>query len=129
MLMVTREAVFFLLTNTLIVFGLVACDNTLAILDTFPEHFPRTKGLPNLLVIIRALILPKEKYDEERIEGLVSAVALLRKKSRSFYLASGTFEGRLRIDLIRLYAFCRAADDLVDEAPSVDDSRASIEKL
>ncbi|EWZ33630.1 Squalene/phytoene synthase-domain-containing protein [Fusarium oxysporum Fo47] len=124
-----EEAVFFLLTNTLIVFGLVACDNTLAILDTFPEHFPRTKGLPNLLVIIRALILPKEKYDEERIEGLVSAVALLRKKSRSFYLASGTFEGKLRIDLIRLYAFCRAADDLVDEAPSVDDSRASIEKL
>ncbi|KAF4442343.1 phytoene synthase [Fusarium austroafricanum] len=124
-----EEAVFFLLTNTLIVFGLVACDNTLAILDTFPEHFPRSKGIPSLPQVIRALLLPKEKYDEERIEGLVSAVALLRKKSRSFYLASGTFEGRLRIDLIRLYAFCRAADDLVDEAPSVDDSRASIEKL
>ncbi|KAF5670054.1 phytoene synthase [Fusarium heterosporum] len=124
-----EEAVFFLLTNTLIVFGLVANDNTLAILDTFPEHFPRTKGLPNLFVIIKALILPKEKYDEERISGLVSAVSLLKKKSRSFYLASGTFEGRLRIDLIRLYAFCRAADDLVDEAPSVDESRTYIEKL
>ncbi|KAH7251170.1 Squalene/phytoene synthase-domain-containing protein [Fusarium tricinctum] len=124
-----EEAVFFLLTNTLIVFGLVACDNTLAILDTFPEHFPRTKGLPNLIVIIKALLLPEEKYDQERISGLVSAVDLLRKKSRSFYLASGTFEGRLRIDLIRLYAFCRAADDLVDEAASLDESRTYIEKL
>ncbi|KAJ4256172.1 hypothetical protein NW762_009249 [Fusarium torreyae] len=124
-----EEAVFFLLTNTLIVFGLVACDNTMAILDTFPEHFPETKGLPNPVLIVQALLLPQEKYDQERISGLVSAVALLKKKSRSFYLASGTFEGRLRIDLIKLYAFCRAADDLVDEAPSVEEARASIERL
>ncbi|KAG8672161.1 hypothetical protein FPOAC2_05528 [Fusarium poae] len=124
-----EEAVFFLLTNTLIVFGLIANDNTLAILDIFPEHFPKNKGLPTLGLIVRALLLPEDKYDQERISGLVSAVDLLRKKSRSFYLASGTFEGRLRIDLIRLYAFCRAADDLVDEAPSVEDSRASIEQL
>ncbi|RBR25649.1 uncharacterized protein FIESC28_01612 [Fusarium coffeatum] len=124
-----EEAVFFLLTNTLIVFGLIANDNTLAILDTFPEHFPKNKGLPTLGLVVRALLLPQEKYDQERISGLVSAVDLLRKKSRSFYLASGAFEGRLRIDLIRLYAFCRAADDLVDEAPSVDESRASIAKL
>nr|AMD39172.1 phytoene synthase [Fusarium scirpi] len=128
-LTIIREAVFFLLTNTLIVFGLIANDNTLAILDTFPEHFPKNKGLPTLGLVVRALLLPQEKYDQERISGLVSAVDLLRKKSRSFYLASGAFEGRLRIDLIRLYAFCRAADDLVDEAPSVDESRASIVKL
>ena len=84
---------FFLLTNTLIVFGLVACDNTMAILDTFPEYFPETKGLPNPVLIVQALLLPQEKYDQERISGLVSAVALLRNKSRSFYLARGTFEG------------------------------------
>ncbi|KAF5023435.1 hypothetical protein F66182_4535 [Fusarium sp. NRRL 66182] len=124
-----EEATFFLLTNTLIVFGLVACDKTLAILDAFPEHFADTKGLPSPVLIVKAILLPTEKYDQERVSGLVTAVSLLRKKSRSFYLASGAFEGRLRIDLILLYAFCRAADDLVDEAPSVEEAGESINKL
>ncbi|KAH7254832.1 Squalene/phytoene synthase-domain-containing protein, partial [Fusarium solani] len=124
-----EEAIFFLLTNTMIVFGQVAFDNALAILDTFPERFRDYTGLPSPPLLIQTLLLPKAKYDKERIAGLVNATTLLCKKSRSFYLASGAFEGKLRMDLIRLYAFCRAADDLVDEATSVDEAKVWIDRL
>ena len=124
-----REALFFLLTNVLIVFGLVAFDNAYAILQTFDGLFPKIPPLPSPLLLVRALLVPTSKYDDHRIEGLQQALARLRAKSRSFYLASGVFQGRLRIDLILLYSFCRVADDLVDEAESVEEARHWIAKL
>lgn len=97
-----EEAIFFLATNTLIVFGLVAVDHAVAILLTFPDLFPQVPELPSPVMLMQALFTDPVKYDGERIEGLSQAVARLQKKSRSFYLASSTFSGRLRIDLILL---------------------------
>ncbi|KAL8740390.1 MAG: hypothetical protein Q9190_006906 [Brigantiaea leucoxantha] len=125
----TREAVFFLATNTLIVFGLVAFDNALAILEAFPTLFPQVPPLPSPLLLVQALLLPTSKYEDGRIEGLRQGLARLRKKSRSFYLASAFFQGRLRIDLIMLYSFCRVADDLVDDASSTHEAKKWIDKL
>ena len=65
----------------------------------------------------------------DQILGLQQAVDRLKKKSRSFYLASSTFSGRLRIDLIILYSFCRVADDLVDNAASPLEARKWIKRL
>lgn len=118
-----------MLTNTLIVFGLIAFDNAIAIIDTFPHHFPTAPALPSPAFLVCALLLPVAGYDAERIAGLSQAVARLRRKSRSFYLASGAFQRRLRIDLIILYSFCRVADDLVDNAPSTADARKWIKCL
>ncbi|KAL6240794.1 hypothetical protein RBB50_012358 [Rhinocladiella similis] len=117
-----EEAVFFLITNTLVVWGSIACDNAFAILDAFPQHFPTVPGIPSPLLLIRALLLPTSKYDIGRLHGLQNALTVLSRKSRSFYLASGVFFGRLRIDLILLYAFCRVADDLIDDAPSAKEA-------
>ncbi|TKA62082.1 Bifunctional lycopene cyclase/phytoene synthase, partial [Friedmanniomyces simplex] len=97
-----EEAVFFLLTNCLIVFGLVAFDNAVAVLNTFPAHYPHFSGLPSPLHLVQALLLPAATYDDDRILGLQQCVARLRAKSRSFYLASSVFQGRLRIDLVIL---------------------------
>jgi 15-cis-phytoene synthase/lycopene beta-cyclase len=124
-----EEAVFFLLTNTLIVFGLVAFDNAIAILHAFPVHFPSVPALPSPLLLVRALLLPAGAYDEDRIDGLSQAVERLRQKSRSFYLASAAFPARLRVDLIVLYSFCRVADDLVDNAASPLEARKWIKHL
>lgn len=124
-----REAMFFLLTNTLIVFGLVAFDNALAVLHMFPEFFPKHQSLPSPAVLLRALLWPVNRYDERRIAALVDAISRLKAKSRSFYLASGTFEGTLRIDLVLLYSFCRAADDLIDEATFAEEAKVWITKL
>ena len=124
-----REAAFFLTTNVLIVFGLIAFDNAFAILQTFHSLFPTIPTLPSPTLLVKALLVPTSAYDEDRIDGLQQALARLRFKSRSFYLASGVFQGRLRIDLISLYSFCRVADDLVDEAASTDQARHWIAKL
>lgn len=97
-----EEAIFFLATNTLIVFGLVAFDHAMAILLTFPQLYPRVPDLPSPVMLVQALLTDTSKYDCERVLGIQQAVERLRKKSRSFYLASATFSGRLRIDLILL---------------------------
>lgn len=124
-----EEAVFFLVTNVLIVFGLIAFDNALAILQTFPSVFPSIPLLPSPFLLVHALITPTKAYDDNRIEGLQQALARLKAKSRSFYLASGVFQGRLRIDMILLYSFCRVADDLVDNAASISEAHHWIRQL
>ncbi|KAL8813768.1 MAG: hypothetical protein Q9200_000021 [Gallowayella weberi] len=123
------EAIFFLVTNTLIVFGLIAFDNALAILNTFPRNFPNVQRLPSPVQLVRALLVSPSEFEDARIVGLQEALKRLRKKSRSFYLASGCFQGRLRIDLILLYSFCRVADDLIDNAKSGTEARYWILKL
>ena len=78
---------------------------------------------------MHALLVPASKYNESRIIGLQEAVVRLKKKSRSFYLASSTFQGQVRTDLLLLYSFCRVADDLVDNASSSAEASRWIEKL
>ncbi|KAF4309965.1 Squalene/phytoene synthase [Botryosphaeria dothidea] len=124
-----EEAFFFLVTNVLIVFGLIAFDNALAILYTCRESFPTVPELPFPAVLVRALLIPTANYDGPYIHALQEAVDRLRRKSRSFYLASGTFQGRLRIDLILLYSFCRVADDLIDDASDTKEAHEWIRKL
>lgn len=126
-----EEAVFFLVTNTLVVFGSVAFDHAITVLDTFPELFPkRLPGtLPSPKLMIEALLTPTSSYSPERLTGLRNALKILSQKSRSFYLASGVFTGRLRIDLILLYAFCRVGDDLVDTATTPADAEKWIKNL
>jgi 15-cis-phytoene synthase/lycopene beta-cyclase len=97
-----EEAIFFLATNVLIVFGLIAFDNALAILLTFPTLFPDVPPLPSPVLLVRALLTDTSEYEEERISGIQDAVSILQRKSRSFYLASSVFSGRLRTDLILL---------------------------
>jgi 15-cis-phytoene synthase / lycopene beta-cyclase len=98
-----EEAIFFLVTNTLVVFGQVATDHALAILTAFPERFPNVPAIPDPLLLLKALFLPREKYDARRLKGMQDAVGRLRSKSRSFWLASAAFEGRLRLDLLLLW--------------------------
>ena len=97
-----EEALFFLVTNVLIVFGLVAFDHALSILLTFPILFPDVPELPSPVLLVQALLTDRSKYGTERIIGIQEAVARLKNKSRSFYLASSAFIGRLRINLVLL---------------------------
>lgn len=57
-----------------------------------------------------------------RSDDLAACVALMRTGSRSFFAASRLLPPRVRDAAIALYAFCRVADDIVDErglAPDV----------
>lgn len=97
-----EEAVFFLATNVLIAFGLGAFDNALAIIDAFPDVFESAPQCPSPAMLISALFMTWTEARKARIRGIQEAVERLCRKSRSFYLASSTFTGRLRIDLIHL---------------------------
>ena len=124
-----EEAVFFLATNTMVVFGLCAFDNAIAILDISPDLFPTVSTLPSPKSLVEALLVPTSVYDSARLDGLRNALNILSKKSRSFYLASGVFSRRLRIDLVILYAFCRISDDLVDQAANAKDAEIWVNHL
>lgn len=113
----------------MIVFGLVAFDNALAVLYTLTPDSEKVTDVPSPASLVAALLKPISEYDDARIEGLRDAVLRLKRKSRSFYVASGAFEGKLRIDLILLYSYCRVADDLVDNATTRDEAQAWISKL
>lgn len=97
-----EEAIFFAATNILIVFGLGAFDNALAVVDTFPDTFEFAPECPTPTILIKALFISWSAERQARIRGIQEAVERLCRKSRSFYLASSTFAGRLRIDLVLL---------------------------
>lgn len=100
-----EEAVFFLATNVLIVFGLGAFDTALAIVDTFPDVFESAPECPSPFTLVQALLMTWPEERKRRVYGIQEAVQRLCRKSRSFYLASSTFTGRLRIDLVLLSVF------------------------
>lgn len=97
-----EEALFFLASNSLVVFGLLAFDRGVAVLDTFPEIHPRGSDDISAASLMKAILMKPENYDMNRVRGIREAVNTLRGKSQSFYLASAVFPGRLRIDLILL---------------------------
>jgi 15-cis-phytoene synthase / lycopene beta-cyclase len=124
-----EEALFFLVSNTLVVFGLTAFENALAVLEAFPDQYPIVPTLPHPRLMMEACFVSPSRYDTLRINGIRAALANLSAKSRSFHLASSIFAGRLRVDLILLYAFCRVGDDLVDNATSVEEAERWISHL
>ncbi|ERF73949.1 hypothetical protein EPUS_05372 [Endocarpon pusillum Z07020] len=124
-----EEALFFLVTNTLVVFGLTAFENALAVVEAFPDKVPVVPTFPSPSLLMQALFLSPAEYDTSRINGIREALKNLSAKSRSFYLASSIFSGRLRLDLILLYAFCRVGDDLVDNAGSAEEAERWISHL
>ncbi len=54
--------------------------------------------------------------------------AVTRSRARSFYFASHVLPAERRKAAFAVYAFCRAADDAVDEAASPDDARSRLDE-
>lgn len=98
----SREALFFLVSNTLVVLGMVAFDNSTAVLEAFPSVTTTVPAWPSPLLLVKALLVDQSQYDDDRVLGISQAMSRLKRKSRSFSLASATFEGRLRIDMVLL---------------------------
>ncbi|WP_439518570.1 phytoene/squalene synthase family protein [Hydrogenophaga sp.] len=58
---------------------------------------------------------PAEAPMARPVDDLDACVALMRTGSRTFFAASRLLPQRVRASSIALYAFCRVADDLVDD--------------
>jgi 15-cis-phytoene synthase len=61
---------------------------------------------------------------ETTAADLAACHAAIRRHSQSFYAASRLLPARVRDAAVATYAFCRAADDAVDEAGTAADARA-----
>lgn len=79
-------------------------DYSLAIHDTYPEHYPLEPNcFPSIPSVLKSVITAPEMYDTARLDHLKIAIALLRAKSKSFYVASLLLDGKLKLDLLSLY--------------------------
>lgn len=69
--------------------------------------------------------------DVSAAAGRIQAKALTRHHARSFYLASHLLTGERRNAAYALYAFCRAADDAVDEVTGTieDEGRKRLDRM
>ncbi|GAA6016262.1 hypothetical protein JCM10207_000450 [Rhodosporidiobolus poonsookiae] len=124
-----EEAVFFLLTNVMIVFGLIACDYCLAVHDLRSYDTGRSSVFPPLADFFPILLNSPVAKQRARIDDLRAAIGILSVHSKSFSTASMVFDGRLRLDLLSLYAWCRVCDDLIDNASTVDEAEANIGRI
>ncbi|PHH79718.1 hypothetical protein CDD80_3961 [Ophiocordyceps camponoti-rufipedis] len=117
-----EEAFFFLITNVLIVMGLVAIDHAVALAEYDAAASPADKlHLPSYgSIMISYLRGRREPLDLVFLQSLADAVDLTSKKSQSMFIGSAIFEGA--------YSFYRTVDDLVDEAPDHDAARFAIQQ-
>lgn len=60
-------------------------------------------------------------------QAIEHCIGITREHSRTFYLGSRLFPRRQRQAVSVVYAVCRAGDDAVDEAPSVEAARDRLE--
>lgn len=100
----SREALFFLVTNVMIVMGLVAIDHAVAIAEYRIASSPGPgKQFPSYGKLVLSYILawdvPRESHF---LRGLSNAVELVSQKSQSMFIGSAMFQGGLRIDLLML---------------------------
>ncbi|KAJ3096669.1 hypothetical protein HDU97_005699 [Phlyctochytrium planicorne] len=130
-IMVTRhlpleEASFFFLVNCMIVFGLMAIDQTLAAIrmkqrssygqDQNINHTTDWTAYPNAWKIVLQTVIERGHVDPRLIHDAQAATHVLSIGSNTFFVASTLLPIPVAEDLQALYAFCRIADDLVDHA-------------
>lgn len=152
-----EEASFFLLTNTLLTFGMSAFERCFAVIDVFgdllvsdsilpsatsqdhtPTTFPaKTAPKPESLssfqfikFLYKSLLLRVNHLPiayKARITSFESTQATLSKHSKSFHTASYIFPSNVRKDLVILYAFCRVLDDFCDESETQEEAKQLID--
>lgn len=112
-----EEAVFFLVTNIMVVLGCTGFDLAFSIVHTYDQTL-------NFSFLSLCHALTRE-HDEQVISDLAECVEVLKRGSSSFYTSSFFFNEAVRRDLIVLYAFCRYTDDITDDTGIAAEVRAA----
>lgn len=138
-----EEAVFFLVTNTLLVCGMNAFDRSYAVIDVFgdllaadstkrPQAVQPSQLTPYefMTFLVKSLLLRLDRLPASyraRIPAFEETQKVLAVHSRSFHTASYIFPSAVRRDLVILYAFCRVLDDFCDESATQEEARRLID--
>ena len=80
-----------------------------------PERKPSIRAVPDLPAA--PVVTQELNFDSQDLQA---CVAMMQGGSKTFFAASRLLPPRVRTAAIALYAFCRVADDLVDEAQPGD---------
>ncbi|KAG0941252.1 hypothetical protein G6F57_005127 [Rhizopus arrhizus] len=103
-----EEFLFFTLINTVLVFATCTLDRVFIILQLYRRKV-------TMMNLVWAFALPDQVLDHQLFHDLDQTQSILKRASQSFYAASAAFPAPIRQDLIVLYGFCRATDDLCDD--------------
>ncbi|KAI9224242.1 Squalene/phytoene synthase-domain-containing protein [Blastocladiella britannica] len=116
-----EEAVFFLLTNCMLVGGFLTCDRAfsvahvrrqLATASSLDLADQRQLWLGCVLTTTSALAADPDVI--KRLGDALVASSLIARGSKSFHLASLLYPWDLRAHIHAIYAFCRVTDDITD---------------
>ncbi|CAD6967149.1 unnamed protein product [Tilletia controversa] len=133
-----EEATFFFVTNLILVVASFAFDRCVAVARFYPAYLQSsesTRGVQGLAPLspvrlplnlstirtmwaafITSMDSSASPSKSRSADTLAAHLAILSSASRSFSLASLLMPWDLRADLGSVYAFCRASDNLIDDA-------------
>lgn len=99
-----REALFFLLTNMMIVFGIAVSDFAIALTYGRLASSPGTINTPlSYYHVLHDFVRLPHTLNDDFVASIDESVCRLAISSQSMYIGSAMFQGPLRIDLIMLY--------------------------
>lgn len=102
--LIHREAIFWILSNALIVFGLVVTDLAVALAHGRLANSPGSiETLPSYTQILLKFVWFPRELDTDFVTSLGTSVRRLASASQSMYIGCVMFEGALSMDLIFLY--------------------------
>ncbi|ORY52898.1 terpenoid synthase [Rhizoclosmatium globosum] len=139
-----EEALFFLIVNCMIVFGLLAIDRGFAVvrvqesrvggreeriqafsLDLYQnEETDNVHGLSDWTfkeeaeLWIRSAFMAESLIDQLAVKDYVAVYNLICSHSKTFAMATILYPQSLREDIVALYGFCRVSDDVADAVES-----------
>ncbi|KAI9144742.1 bifunctional enzyme CarRP-like protein [Paraphysoderma sedebokerense] len=111
-----EEAVFFFLTNVILICGFVAADRTLAIMKvTGALPVPsNASSFQVFMLFVKATLTDECQLDSTLLSDIKLSTELIRIGSKSFSLAAKLYPWDLRYDIHAMYGFCRVTDDIAD---------------
>lgn len=122
-----EEALFFFVSNLIIVAGNLAVDRCLGIMQLFPEAVHGCESRLSALWKLHSATISGDVH-EGKLRSVESSLALLRRSSPSFHTAAYLYPPDLRLNLSILYALLRATDDMIDDPSlkSIEDRRTAL---
>ncbi len=114
-----EECVFFLTTNIMVVFGFLTIDHCLfKFIYKMGIDLNHCNASDIFKGYWKGMRIKDSDISESMVEDVSTSLELIKKGSKTFYLASLFFPAQVREDIMQLYSWCRVCDDLVDSKVS-----------
>ncbi|KAJ3043124.1 hypothetical protein HDV00_005739 [Rhizophlyctis rosea] len=122
-----EEALFFFLSNCMVVCGVFTSHRVLAAVSLLNHHAPKSPAPLTLTEVFKpyiiAILTADDALPQSTISNFQIATNLLSNGSKSFSTAALLFPQSVREIITALYSFCRVTDDIADEGSTTPKAR------